>query len=275
MTFRMLSMDFDTLGTSNSYFRILANETVKYIVIAPGAMDAESLDDMPLDFVNLLPLLPWDDSSWTEAAISRSASGELVSRLLREPLKGVTNSWHPTVVDFRRLERVELLTALAEELKWASPEPGFDPNATVIGKKARFEWEIQYIQAETDMYKLLEGTGIGPRFLGHIHEQDRVIGFFLDKVAGRSAGIEDLEICTSALSRLHALGISHGDCNRYNFLIGDDGKVTLIDFEKCTVGASKEAMEVEIASLPKQLTEETGRGGGFTSMPDSDDESQD
>jgi hypothetical protein len=63
----MLSMDFDTSGKSDSYFRVLANAFVKYVIVAPGAMDAETLDDMPLNFMNKLPPLPYDDSSWTTA----------------------------------------------------------------------------------------------------------------------------------------------------------------------------------------------------------------
>lgn len=86
---------------------------------------------------------------------------------------------------------------------------------------------------------------------------------------GRHASIEDLQICTATLSRLHELDISHGDCSRYNFIIGDDDKVTLIDFDNCTIGASDEAMEADITNLSKELTEETGRGGGF--MPVSDE----
>ncbi|KAG8405540.1 hypothetical protein J3458_022187 [Metarhizium acridum] len=101
MAFRMLSMDFDTLGTSDSYFRILANTLVKYVVVAPGAMDAESLDDMPLNFVNILPPLPYDDDRWTTAHISRdSASGELVSSLSASQLNGVTDPWHQTPLIF-------------------------------------------------------------------------------------------------------------------------------------------------------------------------------
>lgn len=133
----------------------------------------------------------------------------------------------------------------------------------MIAKMARFDWEIPHIQRETKIYSLLEGTGIAPRFLGHIREQGRVIGILLEKVMGRHAGIEDLQICCSALRRLHGLGISHGDCNRYNFIVGIDNRVTLVDFENSTVGVNKDAMESEIAKLNEELTEESGRGGGF------------
>ncbi|KFG80740.1 alpha-galactosidase A [Metarhizium anisopliae] len=272
MAFRMLSMDFDTLGTSNSYFRILANTLVKYVVIAPGAMDAESLDDMPLNFLNILPPLAYDDDGWTTAYISRdSSSGELVTSLSASQLNGVTDHWHPKIIDFRQLQLLKPLTALVDECEWATLEPNpHGQNTTMIAKMARFNWEVAYIERETRIYALLEGTGIAPRFLGHIHEQGRTMGLLLEKVAGRHAGIDDLSICAAALGRLHALGISHGDCNRYNFIVGVDDKVTLIDFEHCIVAASKEAMQADMDSLPDQLTEESGRGGGFRTVLDDE-----
>jgi predicted Ser/Thr protein kinase len=142
----------------------------------------------------------------------------------------------------------------------------------MIAKMARFDWEIPFIQRETEIYSLLEGNGIAPQFLGHIHEQGRIIGILLEKVMGRHAGIEDLQICYSAVKRLHGLGISHEVCNRYNFIVGINNKATLLDFENSTVGASEDAMEAETAKLKEVLTETTDRGGGF--MPLSNDETQ-
>ncbi|KAG8405539.1 hypothetical protein J3458_022186 [Metarhizium acridum] len=135
---------------------------------------------------------------------------------------------------------------------------------------ARSHWEVPYIECETRIYSLLEGSGIASRFFGHIHEQGRIMGFLLEKMAGRHAGIDDLQICRAALERLHGLGISHGDCNRYNFIIGADDRVTLVDFDECTVGASKEAMQAEIDWLADQLEEESARGGGFVSVLDDE-----
>lgn len=66
---------------------------------------------------------------------------------------------------------------------------------TAIAKYARFGWEIGYYQAETEAYSWLEGHGIRPRFLGHLKEEDRIIGFLLEKVQGRHATIQDLVGC--------------------------------------------------------------------------------
>ena len=106
----------------------------------------------------------------------------------------------------------------------------------MVAKIARFEWEIPGIIHETRAYMLLEGTGLAPRFLGHIQEHGRVIGFLLEKVDRmRRAGLSDLARCRDALRAFHQItAMQHGDVNRHNFLVsdGERGKVVLIDFER-------------------------------------------
>jgi hypothetical protein len=51
------------------------------------------------------------------------------------------------------------------------------PVTTIIAKIARFEWEIPRIERETSAYRLLDGSGLAPRFLGHIHENGRIVVF--------------------------------------------------------------------------------------------------
>ncbi|OBT85468.1 hypothetical protein VE02_06189 [Pseudogymnoascus sp. 03VT05] len=180
------------------------------------------------------------------------------------------------MINFLDLERTELLSLLAQECKWKQATTGDEAGdqKTMIAKMARFPWEIQYIETETRIYQLLQPLQITPTFLGHIHEAGRVIGFLLEKVEGRSANIGDLEICKAALQRLHDLRNLHGDCNRYNFIVEADDKVTLIDFDNAKVDADAEMMEKEMDSLQEQLREETGRGDGFIQV-DSEDESAD
>ncbi|KAL2867389.1 uncharacterized protein BJX67DRAFT_85035 [Aspergillus lucknowensis] len=90
---------------------------------------------------------------------------------------------------------------------------------TMIAKIARFEWEIPHIERGTRAYQLLEGSGLAPRFLAHIHENGRIMGLLLDKIEGRSASIQDLDICEAALGKLHELGFLHGNVNRCNLLV--------------------------------------------------------
>jgi predicted Ser/Thr protein kinase len=172
------------------------------------------------------------------------------------------------------LEKIETLSMLAQKCKWkqGSADDETHDQKTMIAKMARFPWEIGYIEAETRIYQLIQPLGITPPFLGHIHEAGRVIGFLLEKIEGRHANLEDLEICKAALQRLHDQRILHGDCNRYNFIIGADGKITLIDLEGAKIDADAEMMEREMASLEEKLRDESGLGGGFMEYESDADE---
>lgn len=90
---------------------------------------------------------------------------------------------------------------------------------------------VSRIERATRAYPLLEGSGLSPRFLGHIHENGRIMGFLLEKIIGRAAFVEDLSICETAFGKLDGLGLLHGDPNRYNFLVMGE-RVKLLDFER-------------------------------------------
>lgn len=211
-------MEVSTNDRCDCHFRILANRNVKYITIKGGTLDAESLDDMPLDFENILPPLAYQEDSWKSACITRNPlSRQLEAVLSSADLPSVETIWHPRMVDHLDIERTEYLALLTHECKWTADSA---PEERMIAKMARFYWEVQYMEAETRMYQVLKDQDIAPKFLGHIHEAGRVIGFLLEKVPdGRNAEPADLEICKAALRRFHALGFLHGDCNKYNFII--------------------------------------------------------
>jgi tRNA A-37 threonylcarbamoyl transferase component Bud32 len=67
-----------------------------------------------------------------------------------------------------------------------------------------------------------------------------VIGILLECITGaQHAGAEDVEICARVLSRLHRVGIRHGDTTRFNFLVRGETAV-YIDFDtarKCDDGS--------------------------------------
>lgn len=267
---RIISMDFSATGRDDCYFRILTGCSVKYVTIQAGALSSDALMDMPLSFQDILPPLPYSGSHWNSAFISRNAaSGKLEAALSKKELPVVGTVWHPKKVDFLDLQRTHQLSLLAQECKINSGNlmnrsPSEDQGQdAMIAKIARFPWEIQYIEAETRIYQLLQASKIGPRFLAHIHEEGRVIGFLLEKVEGRQPNISDLHICQRALQRLHDRGVLHGDVNRHNFIIPPGIEAVLIDFEKAVIDADAESLEKEMASLEEQLSEETGRGGGF------------
>ena len=255
----ILSMEVDDDDAFESEYRLRIGNQVRHLVISPGTFDRDTLS-FPLPS---LPRLPCDED-WTVANIARDkASGDLKTSFLNRSLAGVKCEWHPTGVDCLELEKTKQLTAMAFEALSHSnllnhvPSPGI-----VIAKIARFEWEIPRIEQETRAYQLLESSGLAPRFLAHVHENGRIMGFLLEKLEGRPASFQDLDVCETALRKLHELGFVHGDVNRYNFLVTEKG-VKLLDFESLGENASPESMRRELESLRAELVDESGRGGGF------------
>lgn len=238
-----------------SEFRVLVdNKFVKYITIDAGLHDSDEMCFGP-SLISLLPPLPPGD--WTKARISRDlkTGGTRFSAVSKTRLPGITKTWHPTRVDHLELREERKLRSGVYEVSC----PGF--SSTIVAKFARFEWEVPQLEAETTAYEWIEGQQVGPAFLGHLTEEGRVIGFLMAQIANcRHATPEDFPLCHSVLSKLHKLGIKHGDINKHNFLI-HDGKATLIDFDNASRPASNDELEVESHELPDQLRDTSGRGG--------------
>ncbi|KAI1129967.1 alpha-galactosidase A [Nemania abortiva] len=238
---RLISMEVTMSGRCDCYYRILADRSVKYVTVKADTLSAEALDDMYLNFQNVLPPLPYYEDTWKSACVTRNpSSGQLEVELSSAGLPGVQTSWHPRI--------------------------------RMIAKMARFPWEVQYVEAETRIYKLLAGKGIAPEFLAHVHEGGRIIGVLIPD--GRNAEPSDLKACQTALRRFHMLGLVHGDCNKYNFIIRPDGQAVLIDFDHSMPCTDPALLEAEMASLEAQLAETTGRGGGFMSFDEEDSDGE-
>jgi predicted Ser/Thr protein kinase len=266
----ILSMEVDDDNLFESEYRVRIGDQVKYLVIAPRTFDRDTLS-FPLQSLSDLPY----NQEWTVAHISRDRlSGDLEFLLMNRPLAGVECQWHHASIDCLELQSIKQLTPTVFEAVLLHSDVTSislpSPEATVIAKIARFEWEVPRIEQETRAYQLLEGHGLAPRFLAHVHENGRVMGFLLEKLEGRSASLADLDICGAALGRLHALGLVHGDVNRYSFLVTEEG-VKLLDFEHLQENACPDAMVRELESLPAELADESGRGGGFIFYDDDKD----
>lgn len=255
----ILSMSVDDDDSCESEYRAQVGGHVKYITISPGTFDRDTLS-FPFQSLTLLLF----DEEWSVARISRNkSSGDLRASMSNRALAGVSCQWHDISVDCLKLERTKQLTATAFEAISHSDLPIALPSPPiVIAKIASFEWEISRNEKETRAYQMLEDSGLAPRFLAHVHEGGRVIGFLLEKLEGRSASIQDLKSCEAALMRLHNRKLKHGDVNRHNFLVTMEG-VKVLDFEFLKENASLNSMSEQLESLPTQLLDESGRGGGF------------
>ncbi|KAJ5211655.1 uncharacterized protein N7498_003301 [Penicillium cinerascens] len=251
---QLLQASVDPDNEMESEFRVLVDgQFVKYITIDPGLYDP---DDMcfPPAFASLLPQFP--DGDWNEGRISRdptTGTPHLVTS--KVDLPGIPDIWHPAQVDHLELHVENQLRSNVLEVACDR----FD--SVVIAKFARFPWELPRLEAESAVYKWLEGHGIGPAFLGHLTEEGRVIGFIMARIThSRHPTPGDIDVCRLALLKLHKLGIKHGDINKHNFLL-HNGNVTLVDFDSATRVTSQEELDEELHSLDSQLRDTSGLGG--------------
>ena len=208
----------------------------------------------------MLPAFPPGD--WNHGHIKRNPqTGQPhFSQTIRKQLQGVTNTWHSTTVDYLQLVLGNKLCSGVFEATFAELQ------GAVVAKFALFEWEIDAVDDECAAYQWIEGKGVGPKFLGHIAEEGRVIGFLMEKVTGaRHATIDDLTACSNTLESLHQLDIVHGDINKHNFLINGRG-VTMIDFETARKGDNQRSFEAEMESLAESLSDTSGRGGSYVEV---------
>lgn len=101
LTPAIISMEIDDDNESESEDRLQIGNKAKYLKIAGGTFDRADL-----------PLLPYEDDTWTVAYLSRDGeSGEFKTSFSTEQLAGVENTWHGTQVDVLDLRRVGRLTA--------------------------------------------------------------------------------------------------------------------------------------------------------------------
>lgn len=239
-----------------SFFRLLVDGlSIKYITVEPGIYSAEDMCFGP-SLASILPKLPTGD--WNDGLVAKNAKDDqpyFVSFNLTQ-LPGVQNIWHGTYVEYLELSIGRKLRTGIYEAKCSL----FDD--IVVAKFARFPWEIQYMENETTAYQWISGHNIGPQFLGHLTENGRVIGLLMERITdARHAGTQDLEACGEVLSRLHNLGVRHGDTNRFNFLVRDS-KATLIDFDTAQKCDDRNLLLQELNQLTVCLKDPSKRGGG-------------
>ncbi|RSL54808.1 hypothetical protein CEP54_009685 [Fusarium duplospermum] len=238
-----------------SEFRLLINDRfIKYITIDNGVFDSEDMCFGP-SLISLLPPLPPGD--WNTACICHDpATGTAhFVEVERARLLGIETTWHHVNIDYLNIQLERKLRSNVYEVTC----PGF--SSIVVAKFARFPWEIPQLEKETEAYKWIEGHHIGPPFLGHLSEEGRVIGFIMANMTDcHHATPGDFDLCHQTLTRLHQLGIKHGDINKHNFLI-HAGEATLIDFDSAVPKASACELQDELSSLQHHLRDTSGRGG--------------
>ncbi|KAI1137289.1 hypothetical protein F5Y05DRAFT_84860 [Hypoxylon sp. FL0543] len=245
--------DFDDKEESEYRF-LVDGRHVKYVTVDPGALPKDDRTFAPVLIETLPPFPPGD---WNEGHVSKDRlTGHLVfSRTSHTDLAGVRNIWHHKRIDYLEFKNLDRIRQNIHKVS----HPLFEQ--AVVIKFAEFPWQIPYLEAETVAYSWIEGKEIGPKFLGHVSEAGRVIGFAMENIEGaRTAESRDLIMCQDILARLHSLGIKHGDINKHNFLV-QDGKAVLVDFETAQICNEKEELRSEYRQLEDSLADPSYRGG--------------
>lgn len=257
----------DPAEQEQTELRILVDQKdIKYPTMDPGVFRLEETRlAQTLTPLLLNAIRKADIYDWNRGHISRR-NGRLHFHAHRKtPLPAITNIWHPLQIDYLDLKVKTELKDYVCEVRC----PQFQ--SPVIAKFASVLWMVKRLETETSIYQWLQDEDIGPKFLGHVSENGRVIGFVVEQITGfHHAGMEDLALCQAAVKKLHGMGILHGDLNRHNMLV-HNGRVILIDFECAKRCGDEGLLDEEFRSLPERLEDESGRGMPVPYVVDEED----
>lgn len=175
--------------------------------------------------------------------------------------------------DLLTLQTVHAFNGRVREVELPGVALKTGPAPTCILKTANQTHEVRWVATEIKAYQYLNHVGgncLVPKLLAYVYEvsPDRVVGFLVERIEGRPAGIEDLPAAKAALQGLHQY-LFHGDTCRYNILVTDAG-LRFIDLENSIlradweaeggIGELEEKMEQELESSEADLRDESARG---------------
>ncbi|XXG95660.1 hypothetical protein Hte_001929 [Hypoxylon texense] len=207
-----------------------------------------------------LPVLPPGD--WNEATMKLDEKASAYDPEYRfMPLPGLSDVWHPVKIDYLDLKKVKNLKTVSRTRRLEKGDflqvvthPVF--SNPVLMKISSFpdQFEHAYSDNEVAIYKQIEGLGIAPRFLGHVTEHGRVIGFLLEYLDDATTvseiwNEETENACRASLEKLHSTGIAHRDAHRGNCLIRKDGSAVLIDFEISTNDVNDDMFTLDLDTI--------------------------
>ncbi|KAH7374723.1 hypothetical protein B0T11DRAFT_313490 [Plectosphaerella cucumerina] len=222
-------------------FRILTTKSVTFKYLITRKMDfamAESHTSKDFAF-DTVPLGDWNAGKLVEV------DGRLVLDQTDKIDLESGAVWHPKKID--ELDLPQQLDGYDFTSDWQCQghETGkIIPTPSVLAADCRtaiclYTWNpsITTPNEESIIYQLVAGSGIAPKFLGHITEnRDRIIGYVVEKIHGRAATAADYPQCRAALSILHRLGIKYGRITSNSFIVEEDtGRVYLSGFSNASL----------------------------------------
>ena len=250
----VLSVD---LEDRDDLYRIRRGRRVVYIsILAPSIIPREDKTNSHEVISNLRKLPEWNQD-WQTLTVAklgeemRCSKNEFLPHRLRESERLVSCDKYFDIADLRLVDRISDRVSLV-----------LQDNKLSCLKIARFSHELTYLRQEIWAYSILIEHGFtgAPEFYGYVYEEqrDRVIGFVMEKLCGRHAGVADLQSCHTLVQQIHFAGLIHGDLNKYNFIVTKQG-AKLVDFEASTA-QGKNAQIQELESLADRLASTSREG---------------
>jgi hypothetical protein len=249
------------------YYRILTKASSKFkYLIAPSAPRGVTAPDI---YGAYLAFRSVPVGNWYVGHLKQSTAGDRIVLELESVAKGrlpdLGREWHPLKVDISELAKPIAMLGMGNGLQGGGhlkaglyhPPPCVATGRPVV---VVWNWDAEAglgVGNDSDMFALIEGRGIGPKFLAHVTENgNRRVGFMVEKVDGRIAGPQDLAKCQKVLSRLHSLGIAHGVLRRDSFIVIDRPGIALLHcFATAYKASSQSTLNKEMASLETILSE--------------------
>lgn len=251
-SFEVLDMVSIGPGFERSYYRIrTASSTIKYLALVSQHPTFPDFRGEQLDF-STVPEGDWNLGHLVPKVDTQKAT---LGTTETTTLATIGKNWHPCMIDYADLGEA---SSGLDELQcrhqiYSAVYRGHSGADKVI---VSFEWHpetIYGVDHETEIYSLIHGHDIGPKFLAHITEnRERVIGYIVSRLAGRPATPGDLQACREVLSKLHGLGIVYGQLKPSSFII-ENGRALLHSFAGSYHTNDKNKLDAEMASLEDAL----------------------
>lgn len=142
-----------------------------------------------------------------------------------------------------------------------SPRASFLDHQAWVSKVAAFRnlnfegGNNHCLAQESHIYSLIRDASIASRFLAYLTDNhERVIGYVLEYVSARAAGIGDVDLYRAILRKLHSLGIAHGRLSRDAFLLRQDIPVAQMrSFFSAYEATNRDVFDKEMSSLEEVL----------------------
>lgn len=129
----------------------------------------------------------------------------------------------------------------------------------LVAYYASFPDVIKMLEHESEVYRLIQGKGIGSQFVGYVTENgSRIIGFVVESdepmfYHSPVSSDRNLKACKEVLAKLHRLGIGLGMIRPDTFYIKEDGTAIIKTFDACELNASRKFLDGEMQGLKQAI----------------------